>query len=186
MLGPYRYLRYSNGKWSKRKTYSRYIHLQDGTEKYRHVGKRKLVRPIFKRGAHRFSKPWKHYKRHISLTWRFNPPLGCGYSRNQLWIGLCRAWLAFIIWEQKNVIEKMQEYGRIIHNFQRELGLPLTRFDVIIGDEDEEYEDKDKADDSFRSDDYYTAWYTVKPDIHTPKTDDELLEELERPIYSEE
>jgi hypothetical protein len=78
----------------------------------------------------------------------------------------------------------MQEYGQIIHNFQRELRLPLTRFDVIIGDQDQEYEDKDKEDDSFSSDDYDTTLYTA--DIHAPKTDEELLEELERPIYSEE
>ena len=62
--------------------------------------------------------------------------------------------------------------------------LPLTRFDVMIGDEDEEY--KDKEDDSFGSDGYDKTWYTVKPDIHAPKTDEELLEELERPIYSDE
>ena len=46
----------------------------------------------------------------------------------------------------------------------------------MIGDEDEEY--KDKEDDSFGSDGYDKTWYTVKPDIHAPKTDEELLEEV--------
>ena len=80
----------------------------------------------------------------------------------------------------------MQEYGRIIHYFQRELRLPLTRFDIMIGDEDEEDEDKDKGDDSFSNDGYDNTWYTEKPDIHVLKTDEEWLEELERPIYSDE
>ena len=51
----------------------------------------------------------------------------------------------------------------------------------MIGDEDEEY--KDKEDDSFGSDGYDKTLHTVKPDIHAPKTDEELLEEAERGLY---
>jgi hypothetical protein len=57
---------------------------------------------------------------------------------------LCRAWNAFTIWKQKDDIEMMRRYGRIIHNIQRKLGISLTEFDAIVG---EEYGDENDADD---------------------------------------
>jgi hypothetical protein len=90
-----------------------------------------------------------------------------------LWIGLCRAWNSFTIWKQKNDIGMMQKYGRIIHSVQRKLRIPLTEFDLIIG---EEYEDGNDADDGSYS-------YEVPRIFDLPKNDEELLAELEEPIY---
>ena len=71
----------------------------------------------------------------------------------------------------------MQIYGRRIHNNQRKLGLSLTEFDLIIGDE---YEDEN--DDDADYDDGYEGPRSDLP----PKTDEELLAELDQPIYSSE
>ena len=56
----------------------------------------------------------------------------------------------------------MQKYGGIIHNIQRMLKLPLTQFDIAIGDE---YEDDncDASDDDDDNSDYYggISWFWV-------------------------
>ena len=98
---------------------------------------------MYKKGLHRFSKPWKHYQRYSTIPRRFRS------SRNQLWIALCRAWNAFTIWKQKDDIERMRKYGRIIHGIQRKLRISLTEFDLIIGDEYEEGNDVDD-DNSYK------------------------------------
>lgn len=83
----------------------------------------------------------------------------------------------------------MWDYGKIIHNIQRELRLPLTEFyDIIIGDEDDDDEgDKDLDGEItvFDTDVYDSSW-DISGEIGAPKTDEELLYELERPIYSDE
>jgi hypothetical protein len=172
MVGPYWYLRYSRGKLSKRRSYSRYVHYEYGNEKYRRIGKKRLVRPMYKKGLHRFSRPWKYSQRpFFIISARFNPPLECGYSRNQLWIALCRAWTAFTIYKQNHRIETMQKYGRIIHEIQKKLGIPLTEFNLILGDEyDDDDIDYEGMDD-----------FTDSSSEH--KSDEELLAELDEPIY---
>lgn len=173
MVGPYWYYTYHRGRLVKRRAYSRHLHHQYGNERYKYVGKKRLVRPIYKKGLHRFSKPWKHYKLYSFLPRRFRRCLPWGYSRNQLWIALCRAWNAFTIWKQRNDLEMMQKYGKIIHNIQRMLNLPLTEFDIIIGDS---FEDEDDFGDF--------GEHCASPRISgCPKTDEELLALLEEPIY---
>ena len=68
----------------------------------------------------------------------------------------------------------MQKYGRIIHNIQRKLKISLTEFDLIIGDE---YKDENDDDDDDNND------YEGSRMLDLPKTDEELLAELEEPIY---
>lgn len=121
---------------------------------------------MYKKGLHRFSKPWMHYQKYSTIPRRFRSYLPCGYSRNQLWIGLCRAWNAFTIWKQEDDVEMMQKYGRIIHNIQRKLKISLTEFDLIIGDE---YKDENDDDDDDNND------YEGSRMLDLPKTDEELL-----------
>lgn len=138
MVGSYYYLTYKNGRLVKRRTYRRNLYHNYSNEEHRYFGKKRLVRPIYKRGLHRYSKPWKHYRQYSTTSGQFKPCLPCGYSSNQLWIGICRAWNAFTIWKQKNDREMMQYYGLIIHKLQKKLDLPLTKFEIYIGDESEE------------------------------------------------
>ena len=100
--------------------------------------------------------------------------LPCGYSRNQLWVGLCRAWNAFTIWKHKNDIGKMREYRRIIHDIQRKLKVPLSEFDIFIGDK---YEEWDNDNDNDGND------YEGTRGFASSKSDEELLAQLEEPIY---
>ncbi|HYZ59172.1 MAG TPA: hypothetical protein VE544_05900 [Nitrososphaeraceae archaeon] len=200
MVGSYYYLTYKNGRLVKRRTYRRNLHRNYSNEEYRYFRKKRLVRPIYKRGLHRYSKPWKHYRQYSIPSGQFKPRLPCGYSSNQLWTGICRAWNAFTIWKQKNDREMMQYYGLIIHKLQKKLDLPLTKFDIYIGDEyeDEEDESENKGEcDSYEGrgqygDDYGNdkgsdeeGLYDTSNDVPSrlPISDEELLEIAERPIY---
>jgi len=116
-----------------------------------------------------------------------------------LWIGICRAWNAFTIRKQKNDREMMQYYGLIIHKLQKKLDLPLTKFDIYIGDEYEEEEDESENKGEFDSyegrgqysDDYGNdkggdeeGLYGTSDDVpSSPISDEALLEIAERPIY---
>jgi hypothetical protein len=116
-----------------------------------------------------------------------------------LWIGLCRAWNAFTIGKQSNDREMMQNYGLIIHKLQKKLHLPLTEFDIYIGDENDEEEDESENKDEFDSSEglgHYGDDYGHKADdeegLHgtsndapsrLPISDEELLEIAEKPIY---
>jgi ribosomal protein L35 len=135
MVGSYRYFAYKNGRLITKRSYHIHLHNKNENHEYRHFGKKRLVRPMYKKGLHRFSKPWKHYQPFSTIPRQFKSLLPCGYSSNQLWIGLCRAWNAFTIWKQKNDIEMMRTYGRIIHKLQKKLGLLPTEFDIYIGDD---------------------------------------------------
>jgi hypothetical protein len=155
MVGSYFYYIYKNGRLVKRRSYRRNIQNRYGDKEYRYFGKNRLVRPIYKKGLHRYSKPWKHYYQSSTRSTtprQLKSPFLYGYSSNQLWIGLCRAWLAFTIWKQKDDLDKMQEYGLIIHNLQKQLDLPLTDFDIYIGDEYDEGESKNKDGFGFYED----------------------------------
>lgn len=72
----------------------------------------------------------------------------------------------------------MMKYGKIIHNLQRKLNLPLTEFDIIFFDSFEDESDDD--DDGF---DDYGVHREVPRISNSPKTDQELLAEIEEPIY---
>jgi len=116
-----------------------------------------------------------------------------------LWIGICRAWNAFTIRKQKNDREMMQYYGLIIHKLQKKLDLPLTKFDIYIGDEYEEEEDESENKGEFDSyegrgqygDDYGNdkggdeeGLYGTSDDVpSSPISDEALLGIAERPIY---
>lgn len=178
MVGPYWYYTYHHGRLVRRRSYTRHIHHENSNDRYKYVGKKRLVKPIYKKGLHRFSKPWKNYKLFSFFPGRYRRSLPCGYSRNQLWIALCRAWNAFTIWKQRDDIENMMKYGKIIHNLQRKLNLPLTEFDIIFFDSFEDESDDD--DDGF---DDYGVHREVPRISNSPKTDQELLAEIEEPIY---
>lgn len=92
----------------------------------------------------------------------------------------------------------MRDYGLIIHNLQKKLDLPLTEFDIYIGDEYEEDEDESKNKDEFdlcgdrdhygndRGDDkeeLYDTSNNVPPKFQCRMSDEELLEIAEKPIY---
>ena len=67
-------------------------------------------------------------------------------------MGKVNGWNAFTIRKQKNDIDGMQFYGRIIHKLQKKLKLLPTEFDIYIGDEydyDEENDDKDVDSSSY-------------------------------------
>lgn len=140
ILGSYRYFAYNNGRLITKCSYHRHLHNKNENREYRYFGKKRLVRPMYKKGLHRFSKPWKHYQPFSIIPKQFKSPLPCGYSSNQLWIGLCRAWNAFTIWKQKNDIEMMRTYGRIIRKLQKKLGLLPNEFDIYIDDDEDDDE----------------------------------------------
>jgi len=93
----------------------------------------------------------------------------------------------------------MQCYGLIIHKLQKKLDLPLTEFDIYIGDEYDEEEDESGNKDEFDSYEgrgHYGDDYGHKADdeegLHgmsndassrLPMSDEELLEIAEKPIY---
>jgi len=91
--------------------------------------------------------------------------LDSGYSVNQTWIGLCRAWMGLALSNRYNDLQKLEKYANIIHRLQGELGINKTRF----------YNVYTSAEDKIEIDDDNLRDVTM--------TDDEWLErEMGRPI----
>lgn len=171
MVGPYFYLYLDKktGKMVRRRGYSRYLH-EIGDNRFTYYGK---VKPVFKKGKSRFGHRWSQPTRMtISSLPRIRTPiLECGYSKNQVWIGLCRAWLGFTVSKLKDNVSDMVYYARAIHKLQKQLGKKPTEFIGIVVDDDD--------DDDLELD---------KDMFNEGMTDEEFEEKLKLndPIYSTE
>jgi hypothetical protein len=51
-----------------------------------------------------------------------------GWTRGQGWGGLYKAWQAFILYNQANDIDSMQQYAQIIRKIQKDMQLQLHEF----------------------------------------------------------
>lgn len=153
MTGPYWYYYFDHKKQKmiKRKTYSRFLH-EGGDSRYTYYGKKRFVRPVFKTGSHRYMN--LNMKKGVSIP-RFNRPvMECGYSKNQVWIGLCRAWLGLEVAKVKGQDETMKYFARAIHTLQGQLGLKERTHFAFLDEQEEKEEpvELDRDDEMFNSD----------------------------------
>jgi hypothetical protein len=149
MPGKYTYVTWKNGRLVKRTKYygklnvPEYIRRDDKTNK---------VRPIYMTRTMRFCHN-HYYSTHPGYDSRI---LDSGYSVNQTWIGLCRAWMGLALSNRYNDLQKLEKYANIIHRLQGELGINKTRFyNVYTSDEDEiEIDDDNLRDDTMTDDEW--------------------------------
>lgn len=142
MPGKYTYVTWKNGRLVRR---TRYYNKLNVPEYYRRDPKTHRVKPMHMRGTVRFCHD--HYRStHPGYDSQI---LDSGYSVNQTWIGLCRAWMGLALSNRYNDLEKLEKYANIIHRLQSELGINKTRFyNVYTSDEDEIEIDDNLRDDA--------------------------------------
>jgi hypothetical protein len=54
--------------------------------------------------------------------------LESGFTRDQTWGGLCKAWAAYIISDKKDDLDRKQYYAAVIQKLQHELGMTVRSF----------------------------------------------------------
>jgi hypothetical protein len=62
--------------------------------------------------------------------------LKSGYTVNQTWKGLRKAWLGYTIAKNKGEDDRMVYYAKVIQKLRKELGLPPANFSHLDIDED--------------------------------------------------
>lgn len=148
MPGKYKYVTWKNGRLVRR---TRYYNKLNVPEYYRRDPKTHRVKPIHMRGTVRFCHD--HYcSTHSGYDSRI---LDSGYSVNQTWIGLCRAWMGMALSKRYNDLRELEKYANIIHKLQGELGVNKTKFyNAYTYDEDDIEIDKDLRDDTITDDEW--------------------------------
>jgi hypothetical protein len=71
--------------------------------------------------------------------------LKSGYTVDQTWKGLKKAWLGYTIAKNKAEDDKLVYYASVIQKLRKELGLPPAIFSHLDIDEDITMEKKDKS-----------------------------------------
>jgi hypothetical protein len=71
--------------------------------------------------------------------------LKSGYTVNQTWKGLSKAWLGYTIAKDKKENDKIIYYASVIQKLRKELGLPPANFSHLDIDEDITEEKKEKS-----------------------------------------
>jgi len=148
MPGKYTYVTWKNGRLVRRTKYygklnvPEYVRLNSKTNK---------VRPMHMRGTVRFCHD--HYcSTHPGYDSRI---LDSGYSVNQTWIGLCRAWMGMALSNRYNGLRGLEKYANIIHKLQGELGINKTKFyNAYTNDEDDVEINGGLRDDTMTDDEW--------------------------------
>jgi hypothetical protein len=149
MLGKYTYVTWKNGRLVKRTKYYGKLNVP---EYVRRNNKTKKIRPMHMRGTVRFCHD--HYcSTHSGNDSRI---LDSGYSVNQTWIGLCRAWMGMALSNRYNDLRGLEKYANIIHKLQGELDINKTKFyNAYTYDEDDIEIDKDLRDDTMTDNEWH-------------------------------
>ena len=148
MPGKYTYVTWKNGRLVRRTKYYGKLNVP---EYIRRDSKTNKVRPMYMRGTVRFCHD--HYRStHPGYDSRI---LDSGYSVNQTWIGLCRAWMGMALSNRYNDLRGLEKYANIIHKLQGELGINKTKFyNAYTHDEDNVEIDEGPRDDTMTDDEW--------------------------------
>ncbi|MGH9977962.1 MAG: hypothetical protein ACRD8Z_19315 [Nitrososphaeraceae archaeon] len=148
MPGKYTYVTWKNGRLVKRTKYCDKLNVP---EYVRRDDKTNKVKPMHMRGTVRFCHD--HYcSTHPGYDSRI---LDSGYSVNQTWIGLCRAWMGMALSNRYNDLRGLEKYANIIHKLQGELDINKTKFyNAYTYDEDDVEIDGGLRDDTMTDDEW--------------------------------
>lgn len=95
-------------------------------------------------GQFDYDKPafWRKWQPELIEKVSENEMLTSGYTKNQAWVALCKSWNGFMNAQREGDRVEMKQYIGQIRRLQKDLGLPITEFDLFTDEEMKEIDDE--------------------------------------------